>query len=122
MSATIPALPETMTLVPDNVREQLTRVQIDRSCRQTVIWYYASALFWLLFGSLFAMLASVKMHNPEFLSQFQWLTFGRVRPVADERGDVTAHELSLHRCLQGGTQDREDLLERRRRECGFLRQ
>lgn len=61
--------------------EQLSRVQIDRSCRQTVVWYYASAVFWLLMGSLFAMLASIKMHNPEFLGNYQWLTFGRVRPV-----------------------------------------
>src|SRR5947209_7189640 len=62
-------------------REQLSRVQIDRSCRQTVVWYYASAVFWLLWGSVFAMLASIKMHSPEFLADWQWLTFGRVRPV-----------------------------------------
>ena len=68
--------------VPVQIRqEQLTRVQIDRSCRQTVTWYYASAVFWLLAGSLFALIASYKMHNPSFLASWQWLTFGRVRPV-----------------------------------------
>ncbi len=59
----------------------LTRVQIDRSCRQTVVWYYASAVVWLLLGSVFAMLSSIKMHNPDFLANYEWLTFGRVRPV-----------------------------------------
>ena len=59
----------------------LTRIQIDRSCRQTVIWFYASAVFWLLAGSLLALVASVKMHAPSFLVGSDWLTFGRVRPA-----------------------------------------
>lgn len=61
--------------------EQISRVQIDRSCRRTVLLYYSSAVFWLLVGSLFALLTSIKMHNPGFLSSAEWLTFGRVRPV-----------------------------------------
>ena len=36
--------------------EALTRVQIDRSCRQTVVWYFTSAVVWLLFGSLLRFL------------------------------------------------------------------
>jgi hypothetical protein len=59
----------------------LTRVQIDRSCRRTVVMYYGSAVFWLVMGSIFAMITSIKMHNPGFLGSWQWLTFGRVRPV-----------------------------------------
>jgi cytochrome c oxidase cbb3-type subunit 1 len=61
--------------------EQANRILIDRSCRLTVLGYYASAVFWLLFGSFAAIVASIKLHNPEFLSEWNWLTFGRVRPV-----------------------------------------
>jgi cytochrome c oxidase cbb3-type subunit 1 len=43
--------------------------------------YYGSAVFWLVIGSIFAMITSIKMHNPGFLASWQWLTFGRVRPV-----------------------------------------
>ncbi|MGH9629814.1 MAG: cbb3-type cytochrome c oxidase subunit I [Bryobacteraceae bacterium] len=65
---------------PD-VDEQAVRIQIDRSGRQTVLGYHVSAVFWLLFGSLAAIVASIKLHNPDFLSEWSWLTFGRVRPV-----------------------------------------
>ncbi len=65
----------------DEKRERLSRVQIDRSARRTVVWYYASAVFWLLTGSALALLASVKLHTPDFLSGAEWLTFGRVRPA-----------------------------------------
>jgi cytochrome c oxidase cbb3-type subunit 1 len=70
-----PALP------PDELQERLTRVQIDRSARRTVVWYYTSAVGWLLAGSLLAIVASVKMHAPGFLTDWEWLTFGRVRPA-----------------------------------------
>ena len=61
--------------------DYVTRVQIDRSCRQTVLGYYASAVAWLLIGSLAALISSVKMHHPEFLGGYEWITFGRIRPV-----------------------------------------
>jgi cytochrome c oxidase cbb3-type subunit 1 len=38
-------------------------------------------VFWLLVGTVLALLASVKMHEPSFLSSSDWLTFGRVRPA-----------------------------------------
>ena len=74
-AATQPPLPEA------EVRERLTRIQIDRSCRRTVVWYYASAVAWLMAGTVLALIASIKMHSPGFLSEWEWLTFGRVRPV-----------------------------------------
>lgn len=51
---------------------------IDQSCRQVVLLWYGSAVFWLLFGSLLALVASIKMHTPWFLADTAWLTFGRV--------------------------------------------
>ncbi len=58
-----------------------TRAQIDRSCREVVLLWFVSAAFWLLAGTLLAMLASIKLHTPQFLDNTAWLTFGRVRPA-----------------------------------------
>ena len=57
------------------------RGAIDASCHGAVIAYFASALFWLVAGSLFALVASLKMHLPDWLGGTSWLTFGRVRPA-----------------------------------------
>ncbi len=57
------------------------RAALDAACRQVVLLWYGSAVFWLLAGSLLAMLASIKLHSPYFLAQQDWLTFGRVRPA-----------------------------------------
>ena len=57
------------------------RADIDRSCREVVLFWYASSVFWLLLGSALALVASVKQHTPGFLADAEWLTFGRVRPA-----------------------------------------
>jgi len=61
--------------------ERLALVHIDRSTRRPVLFLFASAVFWLLAGSLLALLASIKLHAPGFLDSFAFLTFGRVRPA-----------------------------------------
>jgi cytochrome c oxidase cbb3-type subunit 1 len=33
----------------------------------------------LLIGTVFALVASIKLHTPDFLGDYEWLTFGRVR-------------------------------------------
>ena len=38
-------------------------------------------LLWLMVFPLFGVLVSIKFHNPEFLGDTSWLTFGRLRPV-----------------------------------------
>lgn len=73
---------ETHSTEPVNENLVVERVfEIDQSCRQVVLLWYASAVFWLLAGSLLALIASVKMHSPGFLAGAEWLTFGRVRPA-----------------------------------------
>lgn len=57
------------------------RLAIDRSTSLPVLVYFASSIFWLLAGTVFAMISSIKMHAVWFLSSWEWLTFGRVRPV-----------------------------------------
>src|SRR3989442_13169343 len=42
--------------------------------------YVAWATVWLLAGTTIGLIASIKLHWPEFLP-FAWLSFGRVRPA-----------------------------------------
>ncbi len=62
-------------------RAAAERQAIDASCRRPVLTYLASAVFWLVVGSLLALVASIKMHLPDWLGNTEWLTFGRVRPA-----------------------------------------
>jgi len=57
------------------------RARADQSTRVPVTWWLASSLFWLLLGSVLGVVASVKMHAPEWLVSEAFLTFGRIRPA-----------------------------------------
>src|SRR5439155_10019660 len=43
------------------------------------LYFVASAVFWLLAGTVLALVASIKLHNPYFLGNTPELSFGRVR-------------------------------------------
>ncbi len=72
-------------LMPGDVQSDPARramlAEIDASCRVPVLFFVVSGLMWLLLGTLLALVASIKLHNPEFLAAWEWLTFGRVRPA-----------------------------------------
>ena len=53
--------------------------KLDGSCRRPVLVFLISAVAWLLVGSTLALIASIKLHSPEFLANDAWLTFGRMR-------------------------------------------
>ncbi len=55
------------------------RLRADASSREPVLVFFASALAWLLVGSLLGDVASLKLHLPDWLVRQPWLTFGRVR-------------------------------------------
>jgi cytochrome c oxidase cbb3-type subunit 1 len=57
------------------------RAAIDRSTRLPVLAFFGSAVFWLLLGTVAALISSIKLHNPDFLADIPWLTFGRIRPA-----------------------------------------
>jgi len=61
-----PGLPATSSVDPATVR--------------VTFEYVAWATVWLLVGTGIGLIASIKLHWPEFLP-FGWLSFGRVRPV-----------------------------------------
>ncbi|MCA9736129.1 MAG: cbb3-type cytochrome c oxidase subunit I [Gemmatimonadetes bacterium] len=75
-----------MTTGGDAVRVPLqedvaNRLRADRSSRRPVLLCFATAIAWLLLGSVLGELASLKLHLPDLLVSQPWLTFGRVRPA-----------------------------------------
>src|SRR5882762_7960756 len=61
--------------------EQVERALIDASTRLPVLFFYGSAILWLLLGTLLAGLTSFKLHAPDLLANCSFLTWGRVRPA-----------------------------------------
>ncbi|HEY8834034.1 MAG TPA: cbb3-type cytochrome c oxidase subunit I, partial [Chthoniobacterales bacterium] len=61
--------------------EQVERALIDASTRLPVLFFYGSAILWLLLGTLLAGLTSWKLHAPDLLANYSWLTWGRMRPA-----------------------------------------
>jgi cytochrome c oxidase cbb3-type subunit 1 len=57
------------------------RLRADESSRRVVLVGVGSAVCWLLVGSLFGLVASIKLHEPDWLDGPAWLTFGRIRPA-----------------------------------------
>ena len=55
--------------------------QIEASCRIPVLFFFACGAVWLLWSLAFGLVASLKLHFPEFLADCPWLTYGRVRPA-----------------------------------------
>lgn len=90
MSATLPPSAASPALAPGEIglvaaarglapADLEARVRADASSRTVVLVVYAVAILWLLVGSLFGDLASMKLHWPDLLTRTPWLTFGRVR-------------------------------------------
>jgi cytochrome c oxidase cbb3-type subunit 1 len=55
--------------------------EIDASCRLPLVVLFLGAAVWLVIGSAFALIASLRFHAPDFLADSAWLTYGRVRPA-----------------------------------------
>jgi cytochrome c oxidase cbb3-type subunit I len=65
----------------DESRRRALLAEVDASCRWPVMLLFGCSLVWLLVGTVFALVASWKLHSPDFLGGVAWLTFGRVRPA-----------------------------------------
>ncbi len=59
----------------------MLRAGIDRSLRHPVMFFLTSGAAWLAVSILLGVIASAKVHSPEFLSHCPWLTYGRVFPA-----------------------------------------
>lgn len=51
----------------------------DRSSRAAAFAFLTSSMLWLVIGSVAGLIASQKLTSPDFLTQYAWLTFGRIR-------------------------------------------
>lgn len=60
-------------------QEQVQLSTIDRSMRTPALFFIVSAVAWLMIGTVFALIAAIKAHNPQFMSEAAIWTFGRVR-------------------------------------------
>lgn len=59
----------------------VARLGIDQSSARPVVLLFSAATLWLLIGSSFGLIASLKLHWPDWLDHAAALTFGRVRTV-----------------------------------------
>src|SRR5438034_7058519 len=73
----------------------ITAAEIDASCRLPLLVLFVSAAVWLVIGSAFALVASIKFHSPDFLADCSYLTYGRVRPAS-------TNAMLYGFCLQAG--------------------
>ena len=65
-----------------NLQQQLQeREEADRSTALVAFVFLACAVGWLIFGSIAGLTSSIKLHEPDWLVQQAWLTFGRLRTV-----------------------------------------
>ncbi|WP_094551516.1 cbb3-type cytochrome c oxidase subunit I [Rubricoccus marinus] len=57
------------------------RRDVDRHVRTPVVAFTLTAVFWLLVGTTFALIASFKFQYPDWMGETAAMTFGRVRPA-----------------------------------------
>jgi cytochrome c oxidase cbb3-type subunit 1 len=57
------------------------RVRADRSTSLVVGVCLTLAVIWLVLASFAGLISSIKLHAPEWWVQYEWLTFGRIRPM-----------------------------------------
>ncbi|MDO8778766.1 MAG: hypothetical protein Q7K57_60620 [Burkholderiaceae bacterium] len=57
------------------------RIASDQSSAFPVFMFIAFDCFWLLLGSLAGLTFSIKLRQPDWLTDQAWLTFGRIRTV-----------------------------------------
>ena len=79
-----PARPADPSFTGENTAQAAAikaRWTADQSSRTAVLTWLSSSIFWLVLGSFFGLVSSIKMHLPEFLAASEFLTFGRVRPA-----------------------------------------
>jgi cytochrome c oxidase cbb3-type subunit 1 len=59
----------------------LERASIDRTTAWPVSLFLGAAVVWLVIGSFFGLIASLKLHLPDWLDENAVLTFGRMRTL-----------------------------------------
>lgn len=57
------------------------RADADRSTATVTFVFLSSAVVWLIVASLAGLTASIELHAPDRLAEYEWLTFGRIRTI-----------------------------------------
>jgi cytochrome c oxidase cbb3-type subunit I len=81
--------------------ELAQRARADRSSVTVAFVFLSCATGWLLLRSFAGLIASIKLHEPDWLTDYEWLTFGRIRTIhrpvrmVPSRWGLTAAVLSI---------------------------
>ena len=67
--------------LPADAEELSARLQADQSSAFPVFMFMTFACVWLVVGSLAGLTASIKLHQPDWLVDEAWMTFGRMRTL-----------------------------------------
>ncbi len=60
----------------------IAEAEIDQSTRTPVLFFFSTALLWLLLSTLLSLVTAMKLHWPGFLDGVEFLTYGRFRAAA----------------------------------------
>ena len=64
------------------IQEELkARSEADQSNSLVVGICLTLSVIWLLVASVAGLISSIKLHSPDWLVQYGWMTFGRIRPI-----------------------------------------
>ena len=80
------ALEQGQPLHVTDANELQDRIVSDQSSAFPVFMFVAFACFWLLLGSLAGLTSSIKLHQPDWLTDQAWLTFGRIADPSVQYG------------------------------------
>lgn len=82
MSVPSSPTPPTEAISGPTGENRLPAAEIDASLRWPLLLLFTSGVLWLVFGTVLGLIASIKLHGPNFLSEWSWLTLGRIRPAS----------------------------------------
>jgi cytochrome c oxidase cbb3-type subunit 1 len=57
------------------------RLEADQSTSLVVGICFTLAVIWLVLASVAGLISSIKLHSPDWLVGYDWITFGRIRPI-----------------------------------------
>jgi cytochrome c oxidase cbb3-type subunit I len=66
---------------PVDSRELVARIAADQSTALPTFVFLSCAVVWLMVLSAAGLVSSIKLHEPDWLTQYAWLTFGRMRTI-----------------------------------------
>jgi cytochrome c oxidase cbb3-type subunit I len=70
--------------VNETIKTNSDASEVDASLRVPLLALFGGAAWWLVAGSVLALIAAIKFHAPDFLAGCPALTYGRVQPAADD--------------------------------------